>query len=209
MGDPPSVPLADFLERLLALHDEVGSPLRGFLRPGLAESTVRERLGDLALVPPPQLTELYGLHDGVDEEAWNRSEAGAGYALLGHDGVRFPSLERAVVACNELRASDEDMAATPWWDLAPGDLWRPSWFPVFALTRSDENVAIDCDPGSRDFGAVRVVRWEAVQDSIVAQSIDAFLLLLADRFEASKTTWNADARHLDCDESLAGPDAWP
>jgi cell wall assembly regulator SMI1 len=202
------MPVAEALERLLRFHDAAGSPIRRFLRPALAESTVPERLAALDVVPHPQLQELYRLHDGVDEGAWNRAHPGV-YALLVPDGVRFPSTAVAVDMCRELRDTDAQLSASPLWDLVPGDLWRPWWFPVFALTRSDENVAIDCDPDSPDFGRLWVVRWNAAQERIVAGSLEEFLVALGDRFVAVRSRWDENAQGLDHDEQLAGELAWP
>jgi len=198
--DPLRVLVAEAFERLIRLHDATGSPIRRFLRPPLAESTLRERLANLKLTPHPQLCDLYGLHDGVDEEAWNRTGAGVWYPLLVRDGVRFVSSTAAADACRELRDTDAEIGGTPWWDLTEGDLWRPAWFPVFPLARSDENVAIDCDPDSPDFGRLWVVRWEATEERIVAGSLLEFLLIVADRFVTARSRWDEAARRLDDDE---------
>lgn len=166
------------------------------------EGALRRRLAELRLAPPPDLVALYGLHDGVDEDAWNRDSAGAWYPLLVRDGVRFASSAAAAEACRELRADAAGIASAPWWDLGEGELWRPGWFPVFPLTRADENVALDCDPDSPDFGSLWVVRWEATQERRVADSLPEFLDALADRFEAVGTRWDEETRRLVDDEEL-------
>ncbi len=142
------------------------------------------------------------MHDGVDEEAWDRDAAGVWYPLLLRGGVRFASSAAAADSCRELRADAAEIASAPWWDLSEGDLWRPGWLPVFPLARADENVAIDCDSGSAHFGRLTLVRWEAVEARCVAGSLLEFLDVLADRFEAVGSYWDAQARRLVDDEQL-------
>jgi cell wall assembly regulator SMI1 len=141
------------------------------------EATVRGRLAELELEPPSELIELYGLHDGTDDP----------WAFLVDDGVRFARSDSAAGACSQLRSSAAQIAAAPWWELSPSDLWRPEWFPVFPLTRSDENVVIGCKRGAPDFGRLMVVRWEATEARPVADSVAQFLDAVADRFETGRS----------------------
>jgi cell wall assembly regulator SMI1 len=195
--------VAEALERVLRLHDGVGSPLRRYLGPPIREADVRERLAPLDIAPPAQLIELWGIHDGVDETAWDRERAGVWYPDLVRGGPRFLGSAAAVERCRELRESAAEIAGQPWWDLAAGDLWRPGWLPVFPLMRSDENVALDCAPDSPHFGSVWAVIWEAADDRLVADSIAELLHKVADRFEAVHTRWDAAELRLDDDEKRA------
>jgi hypothetical protein len=131
------------LEELLEAQEASGSPLRRYLRPGLDEAEVRDRLRAIGLEAPAELIELYGWHDGADQEAW---EADGSQLIL--DFMPYAAFNPLSKASADYVDLKDAWQATPLYGqyLAGSDpgfgYWRTEWFPVFESDRWRH--AIDC-----------------------------------------------------------------
>lgn len=131
------------LEQLIDAEEASGSPIRRFLRPGIPEQLVRDRLEAIGLQAPAELVDLFAWHDGTDQRAWVDD---------GHESILelfpyadFVPLEAAISDYLDLKSSWQ---TTPWYeDYAAGHdpgwgYWRTEWFPVFWSEKSRH--AVDC-----------------------------------------------------------------
>jgi hypothetical protein len=147
--------LSQAFDTLLAEHDRVGSPLRRYLRSGHPQVDVQAMLASAGLAIQPELVEWFGLHDGADQVAHDRSRGGRvgllsllpadeTYSIGGALGARDKALELASSSRFEPR-------------------WRPEWLPL--IVHGDDFLAFD----TRADQAQRVWRlswdvdeWEAL-----------------------------------------------
>jgi len=60
------MPLVEALEKLVAVFESKGIPMRPHLRPGLTRAEVQAALSPLGLTPPEELYQLYEWHDGIE-----------------------------------------------------------------------------------------------------------------------------------------------
>jgi len=187
--------LLDALERLLAEHRRIGSPVPDYLRPGGAGAEViRAVEGTTGIAPPEDLVELFAWHDGIDNERWVRESAGTGFARLFGD-THFAPLEECVEAFHEAIEIDRQAAMYP-----PGDvdasIWQRSWFPVF--TGGWETYTVECaDDGLR--GRVYDVYWHPpIADPKEPRflSLTHLVRSVVRRFEADGYWWDRSLHFL-------------
>lgn len=131
----------DRLDKIVAEHDRIGSPLRQYLRrPGPAPDVVRTRLATLGL--PHEIVAWFAAQDGIDQAAWHRDTGGPLIELVW--GCEPFGLE---VALSHRRDKLEGVTARP--------TVGSSWIPVFgaqaieyvAVAPDGEIMLVDSTPG--------------------------------------------------------------
>ena len=181
--------LTEALEALLREHARIGSPVPGYLRPGVPPDRVRSQIVDaIGLEPHPDLVELFGWHDGIDDEAWVRDAAGTGFARLFGD-THFAPLADAVASYRE---SIEIDATTALYSDGAIETWKASWFPAFC--QGWDTFGIECDPGSPNLGRVYHPSWEppdAVGPGPRFRDLPHLVDSVTRRFQADGYWWNA------------------
>jgi cell wall assembly regulator SMI1 len=189
--------LTEALDELMAQHRRIGSPVPGYLRPGLPADDVRRRIvATLGLDPPADVIDPFAWHDGIDEEAWRRDGAGTGFARLFGDAYLAP-LADAIRHYRERIETDETTARYS----MPGEAlqtWKPSWFPVFS--EGWETYGVECDPGSPNRGLVYDPSWDppaGVGPGPRFRNLQHLLESVVRRFQAGGYEWNAETRFLD------------
>ena len=195
---------AGALDALLAAHDRIGSPMRQYLRAGLASAEVASQLRAVGVYPVDSLVDLYGWANGIDYRSWALDYPGAPDLAVLPFGT-FVSLERAVDRYRSVMATAKTLAER----LATqrDAYWRGSWFPIIGL--GDEEVAIDC---VRDEGRGRVwtVRFDAVPDEptrVIFDGLEELACFVADQIEAGIYRWDERLRSLV--ETRVGAEFWP
>jgi hypothetical protein len=187
--------LLDALDRLLAEHRRIGSPVPDYLRPGVAGADVIRAVdGTTGFQPPDELVELFEWHDGIDNDRWVGDSAGTGFARLFGD-THFAPLDECVTAFHEAIEIDRQAAM-----YAPGDvdasIWQRSWFPVF--TGGWETYTIECaDAGLR--GRVHDVYWHPpIGDPKQPRflSLTHLVRSVVRRFEADGYWWDPSLHFL-------------
>jgi hypothetical protein len=112
------------LAQLVDWHRQSGHRVATLLRPGLASDAIADKLAAAGLAPTPELTALYGWHDGTD------TGDGLEYPLIWYH--RFLPLDEALT----LRRERVKLLGPDW----PAD-----WLPVFAF--EGEDYAVACPRG--------------------------------------------------------------
>lgn len=125
--------VVEAFEALVAAHDEMGSPLRAALRPGLDPAWVEAELIARVGRSHPDLVELYAWHDGTDPIPGNWDAELLPYGCL------FPPFSWAAEVqshgLEEVEYAGEDR---PW--------WRASWWPALKLSGANF-LAVDTPDG--------------------------------------------------------------
>jgi hypothetical protein len=187
--------LLDALERILAEHRRIGSPVPDYLRPGAATVHVERAVrGALGLEPADELVELFTWHDGIDNDRWAGDSAGTGFARLFGD-THFAPINDCVTAFHEAIEIDRQAAV-----YAPGDvdasIWQRSWFPAFTL--GWETWSVECaDTALR--GRVYDVYWHPPIDDPKEPrflSLTHLVRSVVRRFEADGYWWDPSLRFL-------------
>jgi cell wall assembly regulator SMI1 len=158
------------LDRLEAQWRRDGASWVGLLQPGRSADEVTAALGQIGLIPPQQLTDWWGWHDGVSAGGW----MGGGAQICHLDAaLRLYAMHREIAIA--IGAADE---------MDPNRIW-PSWcLPIFGTGASDE-WGIDCSEGP-ERGYIRFLPTPNVTDSFgtpIAASLEAMLDELARAYE--------------------------
>ena len=189
--------LTDALDTLMAQHQRIGSPVPGYLRPGLSADNVRKRISaSIALDASPDVVDVFAWHDGIDNEAWMRDGVGTGFARLFGD-AHFAPLDGAVREYRE-RIEGDELTARYSDPGAAVETWRPSWFPVFS--QGWDTYGVECDPRRPDHGRVYDPAWDPPAGDYPAPRFRDLLHLVASairRFEADGYWWDPAARFLE------------
>lgn len=120
------------LEELQAALTRLGSPIDGYLRPGVPGEEVHAGLRVLGLQPTEELIDWFGWHDGYDVEAFNAARPTRS-ALEFFPTLEPISLETAIEVCQRQRgivatlAEDYPVARR---DEFRSGYWSDTWFPV-------------------------------------------------------------------------------
>jgi hypothetical protein len=183
--------VASTLEAILAEHDRLGSPLRRYLRPGLAENDVRARLASLGLEAPPELVEWFGLADGLDDARWQADADGApDLALVTTVGPY--SLADAITTYSLGQRLNAE-TGVPY--------WRADQLPVLVGLKCD--YSITCARG--DTSVWRVVlppesgSWVTAP---VAVSLETLLERMLVALRADAYVWDAELGALEPDDEV-------
>jgi hypothetical protein len=186
--------LTGHLEELLKAQEASGSPLRRYLRPGLDEAEVRDRLRAIGLQAPVELVELYGWHDGTDQEAWYADGHESPLDFMPY--ATFPALEAAIADYLDLK---EIWQHTPLYGqyLAGSDpgfgYWRTEWFPVFESEHSRH--AIECT--TKPVAPIWHVYFEPSPPTAVRhKSLDELIEELTDLVRRKICYWQEQASNL-------------
>jgi cell wall assembly regulator SMI1 len=182
--------MLDQLDRMVAAHTTVGSPLASYLRPGLHRERVVSRFAELGLSPPGELVDLYTWHDGTDQSAWG-ADRGEPAGLFLAPFVLFPPLAEAASDYREIMDSlrhleqEEDYRS----GAARGsEFWRPEWFPI--LQADAWRHAVTCQGESR--GSIVSVFLQAPIHDEAFGSIGEMATSIAERFESGRWFWSAE-----------------
>jgi hypothetical protein len=186
--------LADSLDRLVAEHDRIGSPLREQLAPGTPRSDAIPRIESRGLSPPDELVQLFEWHgyraaqgsDGPVAWFW------PAVPLSFHDAVaRYDDAIRlGGIAIGEYEriASNIDPVATV------TGFWRQDWFPI--LRGSPEEYAAECPiDGPAAEAPVWRVNWhpDAGFETVrLAPSLVVFVDRVVDLFRAGAYEWSEE-----------------
>jgi hypothetical protein len=183
------------LDRLIAEHRRIGSPVPDYLRAGVAAADVERAVrGALGLPPPDEVVELFAWHDGVDNDRWVRDSAGTGFARLFGD-THFAPLLDCVTAFHEAIEIDRQAGM-----YAPGDVdtsvWQPTWFPVFTL--GWETWSVECADTALRGRAYDVYWHPPIGDPTEPrfQSLTHLVRSVVRRFEADGYWWDPSLRFL-------------
>jgi hypothetical protein len=192
--------LTEVLDDLIAEHVQVGSPLPQHLRPGLPPDEVAARLEAIGLRPAPEAVDLFGWHDGIDQQSWRAAAPGArGLELFPY--AFFSDLAYAIDSFQRLRAlTQETLAAGA--AVAGDELWRASWLPIFEADPSW--YGLDCSAAA-SASPVWVMYWDATDADPtrrVFASLTAMIRALVARFRAGAFAWSSEHRRLLADETL-------
>lgn len=172
--------IAQGIERVVAGHDEIGSPLRRFLRPG------SETVGLVTEVDGApgsrSITALWNTWDGVDPEVLR--QFGQERIWLFSTAVWLPS-RAAAERYKWLMMNRASINPTT----RPEEVWAEHWYPVFEL--NGDLVAVDL---STPEGAVWIVRFEDLGEvdrtRRLSDSLARFLNGTARQFERGLYTWD-------------------
>lgn len=123
--------LLTVLGRLIDWHRQAGHRVATLLRPGLASDAIADRLAAVGLAPTPELTALYGWHDGTDTA----------------DGLEYP-----LVWYHRFLPLDEALALRRDRIAGLGADWPADWLPVFDF--EGESYAVACPRDSHAGGPV-------------------------------------------------------
>jgi cell wall assembly regulator SMI1 len=181
-------------EQLIDVEEASGSPIRRFLRPGIPEESVRDRLEAIGLTAPAELVELYVWHDGTDQGAWLGDGHQNNLCLLPF--ARFTPLAESISDYLELKSNWQK---TPWYEdyLAGNDpgwgYWRTEWFPVF---QSDKwRHAVDCL--RTDTNPVWHVYFEPFPKTEPSHaSLSDLAEILTGLFRSGRCTWSSDRQQV-------------
>jgi hypothetical protein len=197
--------LTNALDALMAQHQRIGSPVPGYLRPGLPADSVRERISaSVGLDASPDVIDVFAWHDGIDNEAWVRDGVGTGFARLFGDAY-FAPLDGAVREYRERIETDEVVARYSTPDSAV-ETWRRSWFPAFC--QGWDTYAVECDQGRSDYGRVYDPAWDPPTGDYPAPRFRDLLHLVGStirRFEADGYWWDPAARFLEGRSEILHP----
>lgn len=189
--------LTDALDALMAQHRRIGSPVPGYLRPGLRADDVRRQiLATVGVEPPADVVDPFVWRDGIDNEAWERDDVATGFARLFGDAY-FAPLANAIRHYRERIEGDEIAALYS----LPGEAvqtWKPSWFPVFS--EGWETYGVECDPGSPDLARVYDPAWDPPAGVGPGPRFRDMLHLVESairRIEAGGYWWDAESRFLE------------
>jgi hypothetical protein len=140
---------------------------------------VRETFAAVGIEPPEELVELYASTNGVREDRWTKFLAmheadrpsTAATILEVAPGLRFPSVEQALVACRHLRANRAG--------------WQPEWWPMFVAP--DGHYAVECHGGDR--GRVWFVPTDGAPEIRYQRLLD-LMELISSRFDTGVWSWS-------------------
>lgn len=194
--------LVDALDRLMAEHRRIGSPVPDFLLPGIDPATIRARIATIGIDAPDEAVELFAWHDGVDNDRYVSTGAGIGYARL-FDDVFFGTLDEVITYYGECLQIDRDVGAM-YDDYEP--TWRLSWFPPFS--GGLPTYGIESDPASPARGMVFEPWWHPpVEDPIRPRfrSLTHLVQSVVRRFEADGYWWDSDPGFLMNREAVIDP----
>jgi hypothetical protein len=181
----------------MAQHRRIGSPVPTYLRAGRPADRVRGQIAaTVGVDPPADAIELFVWHDGIDDEAWRRDDAGTGFARLFGD-THFAPLADAIRSYHESIEIDETTALYSTPEAAP-PTWKRSWFPVFS--QGWDVFGVECDPDSPARGRIYLPSWEPPNDVAPGPRFRDLLHLVESairRFEAGGYVWDATTRFLE------------
>jgi hypothetical protein len=188
------------LERLLGEHRRIGSPFPEYLRPGVDPAVAEDRIASRLSSPPaPHLIELFGWHDGVDDDLWRRDEAGTGVARLFGDAF-FAPLDDAFRSYDERLEDQRILGVYAGPDYEP--TWQPTWFPAFSM--GGETYAVECALDSPTRGCV----YDPAEARSLGPRFRSLLHLVQcvnRRFEAGGYRWDPERRLLDEQDEILKP----
>jgi hypothetical protein len=199
----PMSALVDALDRLMAEHRRIGSPLPDFLLPGLEPAAIRARIAALELDPPDEVVELFSWHNGVDNDRYLSGGAGIGYGRL-FDDVFFGTVDEAVTYYGECLQIDRITAET--YDDPGEPIWRVTWFPPFSAGLP--TFGIECDVTSASRGMVFQPWWHPPIEEPIRprfRSLTHLVESIVRRFEADGYWWDRDVGFLEVRDEVIGP----
>jgi hypothetical protein len=196
--------LTDLLEVLMAQHRAIGSPVPGYLRPGLAADRVRKQIvATVGVDPPADAIDLFAWHDGIDNDAWEKDDVGTGFARLFGD-AHFAPLADGVREYRERIQTDETTALYSTPDAPP--TWKRTWFPAFS--QGWDTYAVECDPDSPDRGRIYDPAWDpppGVGPGPRFRDLVHLVQSVIRRFEAGGYTWDSAERFLEERQEILEP----
>jgi hypothetical protein len=140
----------------------LGRPAADMLQPGVAPFEVEDAVAP-AGVPPEDLVSMYGRHDGVDLPVGRT--LGDGHVIPGYYWMPL----------KEAAGHYRDLAHLP-------ELWPAGWFPVFT-DGGGGYLAVVCDAGHADYGAVVEYLPGEPEQELVYDSVSMMLATAARCFE--------------------------
>jgi hypothetical protein len=181
------------LDRLVAAESDAGSPIAGYLRPGLSRVEVQSRMEAQDIDPPQELVDLYVWHDGVDQEAWSAS-GGQPAVLEFARYVFFPPMEEALLERSRIIAAAAELDRQLRASNLPRDVdfWRSEWHPVFVFDVA--HYAVDC--GHEHRGAIWMVELPPSEREIVYPSLFDMAETLARECTSGRAQWTAQSGWL-------------
>lgn len=151
------------LDRILAGLGRLGRRrILELLRPGVPPDRTRERLEQLALVPPRDLCEVYAWRDGTDVGA-----AATVDELYLFPGYYFLALEDAV---SDYRARIDNG-------------WHAAWFAMFA-DGGGGFFAVICDPADRELGQVVGLDGDGFPPAVAFLSVGRMVTTIAQAYDS-------------------------
>jgi cell wall assembly regulator SMI1 len=182
--------LREALDKLVAEHRRLGSPVGDYLRPGLPAADVERQFEALGLPAPPDVVDLYGWADGTDEEAWQGDARQAPFLRFIGD-TYFPNLDGAARWCRTVRELARSTAEASVGALEPDGLWHPSWFPIFRRDRGEFSIVC-----SRvEAPSVHEVVWDVPELGRSFPNLTALMRTATDELREA-FVWLADDRVL-------------
>lgn len=154
--------LVDALEELAAVHDDIGSPLRAAMRPGLSRAETERMLTAAGIPPHEALLDVYGWADGLDFDRWRALDPGGVPMVWFPDG--FTSLQRTVEVADLFHTELGSIGA-----------WQREWCPVFWHQTSGHLI------DGRD-GTVRYVTADDTVDDFIAADLETLVRQRIDDF---------------------------
>jgi hypothetical protein len=183
------VSLAESLDELVRQHDEIGSPLRRQLAPGIARRETASRIGAIGLSAPEELLELFewrSYQARPDRVAW--FWPAIPYTLDEAVDAYRTAMRMGGITQEEFDRLDVTGRASTF-----TGFWRQDWFPIFQGSPEEYAVACSGRPGVGQAPVWRVnwhpdARFETIE---VAPSLETFLGRIVDLFRAGGYEWSA------------------